>query len=392
MRTYSLGFDASGITSKQASDVVDDMAAIEKMAAAVKAAAAARAVETNAWLAEGDASPAHTLAKKTGTSVRQAEEALSTAKRLKEMPTLEAAARRGEVSAQQAAMIADAVEADPSAEARLVGAAKRQGFGELRDECSRTKAAAVDLEERHRRVHKARAVRTYEDAEGGANLHLRTTPDALAQVMAVLRPIAEVLFNAARKEGRRESNEAYLADAVVEMARRAQGSGESKPLKAAKIIVRIDWDALLRGFPIEGELCEIAGIGPVPVSVVEAMIASGDAFLAAVVTKGRDVVNVAHLGRKATVYQYSALQWRSPTCSVEGCNSSFGVQVDHREDWVKTKITLLGLLDPLCTPHHRMKTHEGWRLVTGYGKRAFVGPHDPRHPKNAHAPPVAAAF
>ena len=97
MRAYSLAFEPGSITSEQAASVVDDMASIEKIAAAVKAAAAARAVDTHAWDLEGDASPAHTLAKKTGTTVRQAEETISTAKRLKEMQTLESAARRGEL-------------------------------------------------------------------------------------------------------------------------------------------------------------------------------------------------------------------------------------------------------------------------------------------------------
>lgn len=42
----------------------------------------------------------------------------------------------------------------------------------------------------------------------------------------------------------------------------------------------------------------MTGVGPVPVGVVREMIASGDVFLAAIVTKGKDVVNVAHLGRR----------------------------------------------------------------------------------------------
>ncbi|MBA3654754.1 MAG: HNH endonuclease, partial [Actinobacteria bacterium] len=218
------------------------------------------------------------------------------------------------------------------------------------------------------------------------------TVEVLAEVMAVLRPISERLFKQARRDGRREPNEAYLADALLDMARRAAGTGaaDAPPIKATKVLVRIDWDALIRGFPIGDELSEIAGVGPVPVSVVQAMIDSGDAFLAAVVTKGKDVHTVAHLTRRPRAHQRSALQWLSPTCMVEGCNASLGLEIDHVEDWAKTRITLLSLLNPLCRPHHKMKTNEGWALVRGHGKRAFVGPKDPQHPKNANAPPVAA--
>ena len=151
--------------------------------------------------------------------------------------------------------------------------------------------------------------------------------------------------------------------------------------RAAKVIVRIDFDALVRGHPIDGEVCEIAAIGPVPVSVVEAMLATGDPFLTAVVTRGVDVVNVAHLGRKPTDVQITGMQWRDPCCTAQGCGRTDWTEIDHQWDWAKSKITLLGLLDRLCRHHHRLKTRNGWALVHGKGKRAMVPPDDPRHPR-----------
>ncbi len=145
------------------------------------------------------------------------------------------------------------------------------------------------------------------------------------------------------------------------------------------MVVRIDWDALIRGWPIDDEVCEIAGVGPVSLSAVRAMIDSGDAWLAAVVTKGVDVANVVHLGRKPIVYQGTALDWLQPTCANEACTSPH-VQTDHREDWVRTKVTFLAWLDHLCPHDHRLKTRFGRSLVPGTGKRAFVPPDDPRHP------------
>lgn len=149
----------------------------------------------------------------------------------------------------------------------------------------------------------------------------------------------------------------------------------------AKILVHIDWDALVRGFPVEGEVSEVPGVGPVPVAAVRAMMATGDAFLAAVVTRGVDVATVAHLGRRPTAYQATALEWTNPICSVAGCNVTEGLQTDHRLDWSRSRITLLRLLDRLCAYHHRLKTVEGWALVAGAGKRDFVGPDDSRHPE-----------
>ncbi|MGH9279996.1 MAG: hypothetical protein ACRD12_18095 [Acidimicrobiales bacterium] len=151
----------------------------------------------------------------------------------------------------------------------------------------------------------------------------------------------------------------------------------------AKVIVRVDLGALLRGYPVDGEVCEIAGYGPVAVSAVRGMIDSGDPFLAAVVTDGEAVVGVAHLGRRPTARQRTALEWLYPTCAVEGCSSA-AREIDHRVDWAKTKITIFDLLDRYCRHHHHLKTVEGWALVPGRGKRAFVPPDDPRHPRHRH--------
>jgi hypothetical protein len=53
---------------------------------------------------------------------------------------------------------------------------------------------------------------------------------------------------------------------------------------------------LLRGYPVGGEVCEIVGYGPVPVSTVRDLIDTADPFLAAIATEGEQVLGVAHLG------------------------------------------------------------------------------------------------
>jgi hypothetical protein len=148
-----------------------------------------------------------------------------------------------------------------------------------------------------------------------------------------------------------------------------------------RIMVRVDFDALLRGFPIEGELCEIVGYGPVPVSVVEGFMANDNAFLVGLMTKSHQLVGVHHYGRRPNAHQQSALDFLYPCCAVAGCPARAALQYDHREDWSTTKITSFDLLDRLCVHHHGLKTRRGWALVEGTGKRAFVPPDDPRHPR-----------
>jgi hypothetical protein len=106
--------------------------------------------------------------------------------------------------------------------------------------------------------------------------------------------------------------------------------------------------------------------------------------LKAIVTKGKDVIGVAHLGRRPNAHQRSALDWLFPTCAAEGCATRAGfLQTDHRADWAKTHVTVFELMDRLCRYHHALKTYHGWALAEGSGKRPFVPPDDPRHPRNA---------
>ena len=90
---------------------------------------------------------------------------------------------------------------------------------------------------------------------------------------------------------------------------------------------------------LPGEVCEIAGQGPIPVADAWRMI-DGDAFVAAVTTKGTEIDKVVHLGRKPTVLQKTALEWFSAgECSIEGCTNPARIEIDHVADWADTKIT-----------------------------------------------------
>jgi len=401
---HAAGFDAALLSAEQAMIALEAATAVERMGANLKTKAAVRVAETRSWKGAGERSAASHLARSTGSTVGQAAETLATGKRLDTLPVLDAAAGSGELSAQQTAAIADAATVDPSAEVRLVAKAKESSFAELRQECARTKAAACpDLEARRREIHAARYLREWTDADGAWNLRMGHNPEVGAQFMAALAPVRDRLFNQARTEGRREPLEAYAADALVEVVcGNGDEASEAAPARGrAKVIARIDLPALLRGYPTQGETAEIAGFGPVAVSAIRDLIDTADPFLAAVVTAGEAVVGVAHLGRRARAVQQTALEWLYPTCAVEGCTTTAWLEADHRLDWAKSHVTVFDLLDRLCSHHHDLETLDGWALVAGRGKRAFVAPDDPRHPRHAagsqrpppdraHDPPSAA--
>ena len=243
-------------------------------------------------------------------------------------------------------------------------------------------------------------MKEFTDAEGGWNVVVRGPVEAGAAFRAAHRPIVEELFKTARAEGRREPYEAYAFDAFIELARRAaHGSTADQaatvepdaatapaPTKVKATpagylgIIRVDHTALRRGSVEGGEVCEIVGLGPIPVPVARELL--GDAILKVVITQGVDVANVTHLGRSATVAQQVALWWKSAACTVSGCTRTRQLQNDHRYEWANTKRTRLDELDPLCKHHHDLKTRHNWALVEGDGPRPMVPPDDPRHPRH----------
>jgi hypothetical protein len=117
-----------------------------------------------------------------------------------------------------------------------------------------------------------------------------------------------------------------------------------------------------------------------PISTRSARELLGESIVKLVITRGVDVANVTHVGRGPRAAQRIAILWSSPGCEVQGCSSTVGIQVDHRVPWADDQVTEFANLDPLCVHHHRLKTHNGWALIAGTGKRPMVPPGDSRHP------------
>jgi hypothetical protein len=158
----------------------------------------------------------------------------------------------------------------------------------------------------------------------------------------------------------------------------------SSPNPSFLALLRIDVEALVRGRVEGDELCEITGVGAVSVQRAREMLS--ESILKIVITRGVDVLNVTHLGRGPSVAQRIALLWTSPWCTNARCAHTLAIQHDHRTPWTEVHETKLDNLDRLCPPCHRRKTHDGWVLVDGKGRRPLVPPDDPRHPNQRPKP------
>lgn len=147
-------------------------------------------------------------------------------------------------------------------------------------------------------------------------------------------------------------------------------------------VLVVDLAALRRGVAEPGETCEIAGVGPVPVSVAERLL--GESLLKIVIRDGVEIRTVVHTGRRPTAAMLTALLARDGArCIRPHCDRPVA-QVDHTLDWADNLTTRFDHLAGLCQACHNDKTRRGhtdrrtvdgweWRRPDGTVERA-----DPR--------------
>lgn len=130
--------------------------------------------------------------------------------------------------------------------------------------------------------------------------------------------------------------------------------------------------AWLRGRSEGEEICEVAGLGPVPVSLARAF--ANDATLKLIVRDGDDITTITSHRRYVPAALRTALEARDRQCVVPGCHVTRGLQVDHVHDFSKGGPTALVNNALICVFHHYLKTHCGWILRGPPGHWSFTPP------------------
>jgi hypothetical protein len=343
----------------------------ERVCAAMKTLLARRIDETKLWRESGNRDAAHWVAEATGETVGAAARALETARALDQLPDTEAAFRAGELSEVQAAEIAGAAGADSAAESALLETAAATSVKGLRDHCRQLRAGAeADDRAWTRRLHEGRRAHDWTDADGAYCVSARMAPDAGARFSSAWKAHTDRIFCDARRAGRREPRAAYAVDALVALA--TEG-----PCKPVEVHVAVDSAALARGHTDPGERCEIRGVGPAAVTTARALL--DDARVSVLLRDGDDVTAVSSPRRTIPIKLRRALEARYPTCGVKGCANDHFLEIDHIvpiEDGGRTELANLWRI---CTHHHALKTHGGWKVVGENGDRDLVPP-DGRDP------------
>jgi hypothetical protein len=347
---------------------------IKRLADGMLAKAANRALTTAAHLETGERDAAHFVADAVGMSAGEARRAIATASQLESLPTVDAAVRGGRLSARQAEMIADTATAHPGFERRLLTAAKL-GDRALKDACQRVRANNENAQERSKRQHESRTFRMWPGDDGMVNGTFSLPPELGGQIKQIVDDGVQKTFRERRAGEEHEYQDAYAADVLVDVF---LGDGTAKGVKTNLHVV-IDHGALTRGNTIDGERCEIPGVGPVSVNFARSLL--GNAFLTAVIKHGRDITTVAHLGRHVPAEVRTAMIVGGRECDVEGCECREYLELDHSEiDFAAGGPTAYWNLTWLCYKHHRRKS-SGWVL----------GPPNPLTGKRPLRPPGECA-
>lgn len=391
------------LTSTQVNAVLAQVVVLERLAGSARVLLSKRAAESDQWRRDGFRSAAEWLAAQQGTSTGRAKADLATSELLDGLDGTKEAMRDGSLSPDQAAAVADAASVNPDAEADLIAVAEQESLRRLRDEAARRRSEREEGERRRERIHRRRSARSWTDRDGAWNFAAVGPADGGSGFVVEWERLTDERVAAARAAGERGTREQFAFDALAEMASRSHrlrsgvsgvgGSGVQRENLRHLGLIRVDLTALLKGGVGDGELCEIAGIGPISVSAARELL--GESILKLVITRGVDVAHVTHLGRGPTTAQEVALLWANPVCCVQGCNRMRRLEWDHRRPWAEVRTTVLDNLDGPCEFHHARKTRDGWELVVGTGRRAMVAPSDPRHPRRAtrerapNAPPAA---
>ena len=397
-------FDPDLITTGDAALLLGLFTAVERAGVAGQTLVARRAAESRQWRDEGHRSPAFWVAKTTGTAPGQAVGLIENSEALLSLPQTSEALVRGELSGVQLKEIAAVAGRNPGVEKGLLEAAERHGLKGLREECQRVKARSVSETEaraRYQEIRRNRSLHLWTDHEGVGRVDARLAPDDFARVVGAVRTEANAVFREARRAGHREPGAAYDADALVALVTgtgssetgssgrtpssssgRTAGSGAGKSgggRPPTLMHLRVDLAALRRGNLDEGEVCEIPGVGPVPLAT--AVHEVGEAILKVIIGDGVDVRTVAHIGRAVPAHLRSALENRDETCVVPGCDVGRGLEIDHYKiGFAQDGPTELWNLCRLCRWHHHLKTYCGYEITGDPGSWEWKEPESDRSP------------
>ncbi len=298
------------------------------------------------------------LAGAIGVSERDARQLLKTQRKLACLPEVLLAARSGDLSAEKARAIANGAEGDLDSARSLLGGASSKSVEEIQEQArciARIKAGSEKAN--HKRLRSKRMCSVWKDRDGLICTLTKNTPDAVGPFLSRLR---EFELKTPRESG--SSPGAHRCDAFFSMFADSGGSEVRN-----NVFVHIDYEALMRGWTESGETSEVAGLGDIPVGLVQEML--NDCVLRVVLKSENKLIwygtSDDELPRRIKQAVRAKFKHRCASCG------DYGNQVDHIIPRVRGGTHAIDNLQNLCECCHASKTTRDapWTSEVIYGRK-----------------------
>lgn len=304
--------------------------------------------EAAGWHRHGATSIAHWLSWRVGMSVGAAREHARVARRLAELPRVDAAMAAGELSYSKARAITRV--ATTATEAELVDMAMRSTAAHLEKICRLYRAHGGPRDPRKLRAD--RYVRTRETDDGMVQITLQLQPDEAERVMRAIES------SKPKTEPR-----ATLADGALALAEQAL-RGDAEQRSPTEVTIHINAETVTghtpAGHGITAETCRRLCCDAGLVPMLE------DAH--------GQTIDVGRRTRSIPPAIRRALAARDGGCRFPGCTATRYLDGHHIEHWIDGGETSLRNTILLCTYHHHQVHEFGFTVEKTDDAVAFFDP------------------
>ena len=357
------------------------------------------------WAEWGCRSCTHWLSYRCGVSPAAAREQVRVARRVAELPHLQAAFARGELSYSQVRAVTRV--ATPDTEADLLEIALHATASQL-ETIVRAYRGVLEVELRNAsEEHRRRFVRCEHDEDGALVIHARLPSEEGALVLTALEASREALRASRRAAGdggasaetthigdaapgaaddEEEVDPATIeryapsnADALVLMARTAMAHDAAEGAGGEhQVVVHVDAATLAHD---AGGACELEH-GPA-LAPETARRLGCDASMVRILERDGRPLSTGRKTRTLSPALKRALRSRDRTCRFPGCDQHRFLHAHHIQHWAQGGRTDLANLIQLCSHHHRLVHEGGYSVERRAGGRVRF-----RRPDGEAVPPA----
>ena len=327
--------------------------------------------DLDGWNDHGAKSIEDWVAWRCGVTLGDARHHVRIARRLRELPEISAAFKRGELSYGQMRAIVPVATAEIEETlltmARYTTATQLQRLARAYKSC----LDRIELELTNER-HGGRKLAYHFDDDGFLVLSGKLEPDQGALLVAALEAAEESLSAEVPDDPAAEPTtyEQRRADALIEVARAALAAPDDARAAVPSAVIHVDVPALIDG---SGGRCELAE-GPAIASETARRLTC-DAEIQALYEGDGEVRDVGRKRRTVPPRMRKALEQRDVTCVFPGCDRKKFCHGHHIVHWTHRGKTELVNLALLCPFHHRLVHEGGYSMrVESDGSFTFITP------------------